>query len=102
MAGLTAFDRGSTGIDQGLTGVDQGLTGIDQVTELAEALAELLDETGARVAVRTPQGAAPPAPAGARRGGEAFVLRGRFIVVKGRGADDEGERLGGGREPDVA
>ncbi|KAI8476776.1 MAG: hypothetical protein J3K34DRAFT_382042 [Monoraphidium minutum] len=54
----------------------------DGVGALAEAIAELLANTGAAVAVRA-HTAAPPG-AGARGGGAAaFVLRGRFVVIKG-------------------
>ncbi|GBF89754.1 hypothetical protein Rsub_02924 [Raphidocelis subcapitata] len=62
--------------------------GEDAVSALAEALADALEATGARVVVRSPAAAVGGAPARAGVRGaaaEAFVLRGRFIVVKGRG-----------------
>jgi hypothetical protein len=66
--------------------------GCDPLAELAEALAEVLEGTGASVAVRAPQSAARPAAGSPRAGGAAavvakaadtFVLRGRFIVIRG-------------------
>jgi hypothetical protein len=64
----------------------------DPVSDLAEALAEVLEGTGARVAVRSPHGGARGA-AGRAAGPDAFVLRGRFVVIKGPADDgDEGER----------
>jgi hypothetical protein len=86
----------------------------DGLDELAEDLAELLEGAGARVAVRSPSqhdrssaaagGAAaaadaaaaaalpPAARVGRGVGKQSFVLRGRFIVVKGDSSGDaEGE-----------
>lgn len=61
----------------------------DGIDALAASLAQLLEGTGVRVAVREPHVAAAAGAARAGRAAEAFVLRGRFIVIKG--AEDEGE-----------
>jgi uncharacterized protein (TIGR01615 family) len=70
---------------------------VDPLSDLAEALAELLEGTGASVAVRAPHGAARAAaasPRAAAAAADAFVLRGRFIVIRGAGAEGGG-RSGG-------
>lgn len=61
----------------------------DPVGDLAEALAEVLEGTRARVVVRTPHEAAAAGPTKGRAA-ESFVLRGRSIVIKGPGREDEG------------